>query len=301
MTNSRHALARLGTAMDAPDYSAIQAMNLAGLDHWNIQLSPLFTERDENTLEVPFGQAITRSGSGRTLGVVGSVYKPSQNEDYAPYLDYLSEELQAPIEYAGEIDEGRQVFFALRLRDAQVNDRDPITLYAVLVIDHSGNSAPSVRVMATHEVTQSLVFPSGSWNLYHGGQGAVAVNSIRGDAERFLEEAEELASVKFSVPEFTTFAKSQYGAGDSASQAAETRAQNKIDLLMDQFRRGLPREGVGASLWGALVAVCAYDDHYSPVRGAGGLGAVLRARRAILKPGSKVQASRDLGHSRGPQ
>lgn len=299
MTNPRHALARLGTTMDATDYSALSAMERAGLSGWDLQLSPLFTERDEDTLEVPFGQAITRSG--KTLGVVGSVYKPSQNEDYAKYLDYLTHELQASIEYAGEIDGGRQVFFALRLKDALVNDRDPITLYAVLVIDHSGNSAPSVRVMAAHEVTQSLVFPSISWNLYHGGQGRVAVNSIRREAEMFLGDSEKLASVKFSVPEFATFAKGQYGAGDSASLAAQTRAQNKIDLLMDQFRRGLPREGVGASLWGALVAVCAYDDHYSPVRGAGGLEAVLRARRAILKPGSKVQASRDLAHSWGPQ
>lgn len=289
MTNSRHALARLGTAMDAPDYSASQAMDHAGLSGWDLQLSPLFTERNEETLEVPFGQAVTRGG--RTLGLVGSVYRVRQNEEYAMYLDHLAWELGASIEYAGEIDGGRQVFFALRLREALVNDRDPITLYAVLVIDHSGNSAPSVRILAAHEVTQSLVFPSGSWNLYHGGQEGIAGDAIRANAERFLEESNRLASVKFSVPQFKTFAEEALGARTGASEAARTRSQNKIDLLMDRFRQGLPREGVGATLWGALAAVCAYEDHYSPVRGSGAPDEVLRARRALLKPGGKIAAS----------
>lgn len=292
MNASRHALARLGTGMDAPDYTALPAMGHAGLSDWDIQLSPLFTERNEETLEVPFGRAVTRGG--QTLGVVGSVYRVAQNEDFAPYLDFLSRGLQAPIEYAGSIEGGRQVFFALRLREALVSDRDPIVLYAVLVIDHSGNSAPSLRIMAVHEVTQSLVFPTFSWNLYHGGQVSIAVKAVLADSERFLEEVELLASVKFAVPQFKTFAEEILGVGEGASEAARTRSQNKIDLLMDRFRQGLPREGVGATLWGALGAVCAYEDHYSPVRGSGAPDEVLRARRALLKPGGKIEASRIL-------
>jgi phage/plasmid-like protein (TIGR03299 family) len=103
-----------------------QAMKLAKLDNWKVDVTPLHvTYPDGQVEEVPGRFATVRTDTNKLLGVVGDRYEIVQNEELFEFADALVDTGDAHYESAGSLRDNKVVFLTMELeRPVKVADVD---------------------------------------------------------------------------------------------------------------------------------------------------------------------------------
>jgi phage/plasmid-like protein (TIGR03299 family) len=146
---------RLGTVV-SDAFTAEDAMTLGHLGGWNVRKVALtaseLTTDGVDVIDVPDHFATVRTnpftGQPETLGVVGTKYRPIQNEEHADVLNTLVDESGAIFETAGSLRGGRQVFVTMKLpQHISVAGVDNIEVNLAALNSHDGTG--SFRLLVT--------------------------------------------------------------------------------------------------------------------------------------------------------
>lgn len=298
----------LGTVL--PDtFTAGEAMTHGRLGGWNVRKEPIYTLVNGQQLIVPDRYAVVRDnpvvqGLSDVLGDVGKVYHVIQNEELAGLLDALVDESGAHFETAGAIDGGRRVFITMKLPGhLKVGGVDPVGQYLAAMTSHDGSMQTTLMVTPVRIVcqnTMNLAFQNSShmFKVRHtSGAPKMMMHQAREALEftfKYLEgfqaEAEQLINTTMTQRVFEKIIDREFGAPETASLAAQTRAQNKIDEMARLFSDSHTHAGVRDTAWAGLNALTEWADHYSPVRGDSPVEQ--RSVKALLDPAFKNRALR---------
>jgi phage/plasmid-like protein (TIGR03299 family) len=300
-----HAWHRLGTVTDA-SMTSEQAMELAHLKGWDVRKRPLMAVADDGSMiELGGRAAVLRTspfdGKPEALGVVGERYQPIQNEEHAALLDTLVDESGAHFETAGAIDGGRKVFLSMRLPGhITIGGVDPVTNYLVAVNSHDGSSAftlmvTPVRVVCQNTLAMAYGRHSHAFRVRHTSGALNAVSEARAALdmsftylEEFQASAEAMIQSSLTQSRFDAIIAAEWGAGDDAPAATQTRATARLDVMSGLFTAST-QKGIDGTVWGGFNALTEYFDHYQPTRGEEH-AEDQRALRAALFPWGKRRA-----------
>ncbi|GGM15800.1 DUF932 domain-containing protein [Nakamurella endophytica] len=305
----QHAWHRLGTVLPKA-FDAAQAMQYAKLGGWDVRTVPLQTassiDADGVTagIDVPDAFATVRTnpatGKVEPLGVVGSGYRPVQNEAHAEVLNAVVDEGGAHFETAGSLRGGRQVFMTMKLPTTmRIGGVDPVDLYLVALNSHDGSSAfrllvSPVRVVCANTQAAALRSAKSSFSIRHtaGATGRIAearqaLGLTFAYAEAFQAEADRLIEQPLSDVQFKQVIAQVWPteATSSRTHAADERLRE-----LSRLRRYSPTlsEDFRGSRWGAYQAITEYVDFTAPMRSRRA-GQAERAERAVTGTGPAVK------------
>lgn len=299
---------QLGTVL--PDsFTAEEAMTHGRLGGWNVRKEPIYTLVNGQELLVPDRYAIVRDNPVvqdlyDVLGDVGKVYHVIQNEELAGLLNALVDESGAHFETAGAIYGGRRVFITMKMPGhLKVGGVDQIDQYLAAMTSHDGSMQTTLMVTPVRVVcanTMNLAFQNNShmFKVRHtSGAQKMMVAQAREALEftfKYLEgfqaEAEQLINTTLTQRRFESIISEAFTAPESASLAAQTRSQNKIDEMARLFSDSHTHAGVRETAWAGLNALTEWADHFSPVRGDN--QSDQRAIKSLLDPAFKDKALR---------
>lgn len=191
----------------------------AGEVDWEVQLVPLhgYLGRDANRKAsftknpAPKHFGLVRNSprypdrDGDLLNVVGNRYKPIQNAEPAQLaLDVIdASKGAAHFVTAGSVDEGRLVFFGLRLpKDIKVAGEERVEMYLNIAVPHGPNASGQSAVMLDIDGVRRVCLNT----LLMGQRGAVSKLKIvhRSGSDVKLAQAREILKVSFdTVDEFS--------------------------------------------------------------------------------------------------
>lgn len=256
------------------------AMEDARLLGWDLRLLPAGAMRGKKFYPHPSHSMVVRDsmhGQQDVLGVVSKSYRLRHNEDTVPLLREIAAECGTTPAAAGTLASAAQVFTTLRLPGYTRVGDDEVVTYLTSVHSHDGTVAHSVLVTPCHVRTGALL----AVHAVPVTTAAEVVDAAFTWLDGFQETAHQLHATKMSVRQLEKLAWARWGAPDSAAVNTQTRAANKVAGMV-------ARMGTGATAWDALVALCAWWDLDSPVRGEHREAA--RAVNAVLAPKFKAEA-----------
>lgn len=168
---------KLGTVSTDPTIRTVKAMELAGLNY-NVLKTPLaaHVETEMGVMAVETGKfAIVREPvpadpEYRTLGIVGSQYKPLQNLEIGEMIDRW---LDFPVETVGALGNGEQVFITLKL-DTGFVAGEQVEQYFLINDTKDGSSALRIAFTPVRVVCQNTLIAglsaATSLNWYRHGE-----------------------------------------------------------------------------------------------------------------------------------
>lgn len=258
----------LGTIVqEAP--TSQEALHLAGLD-WKVRQAPAVYDEQETGYFFN-----VRESDNKVLGVVGSRYKPVQNEEAFAFVDELLGE-GVTYETAGSLSSGKRVWLLAKMPTTKILD-DEVEPFLCLTNSHDGFGSlkvcmTPVRVVCQNTLNLALTNAKRNWNIRH----TTNINSKITDASRtlhlaqdymknFADEAEDLACIKISAIGFHDLSEKLFpvtakdGKRKEESQLA-LRSQLNTAWNMDDLGN---IKGTG---WGFLNAVSDMATHRAPMR-----------------------------------
>ena len=295
----------LGTILDHPP-TAVEAMGAANLD-WRVELGPLFRfvpeeggglyHQDVEGAMHPVDDnfAVVRDSDRRCLGVVGSRFRPLQNEDAFGFFDFLVENGDFNYESAGSLHDGKKVWVLASLANgiAEVVKDDPIHAFVLLSHAHDGSQSveiynTDVRVVCAN--TEAMARAGGDimGGVRHTKNVKDRINALKDVVAarhtvfaRAMERYRFLASKRLPGSKdegMKLFVRALFGQEDAEQkqreQAPLPRGGAEIVRLFTEGR-GQDLPGVAGTHWAAFNAVTENIDH---VRGMGGKGDSLSKR-----------------------
>ncbi len=294
----------LGTILDHPP-TAIEAMVAANLD-WRVELGPLyrFVPEDGGGLyhqdvegamhPVEDNFAVVRDSDQRCLGVVGSRFRPLQNEDAFGFFDFLVENGDFNYESAGSLHDGKKVWVLASLANgvAEVVKDDPIHAFVLLSHAHDGSQSveiynTDVRVVCAN--TEAMARASGELmgGVRHTKNVRDRISALKDAvAQRHVVFATAMERYRFLAGKklpggeigMRLFVRALFGQEDGPEKERMKdplpRGGAEIVRLFAEGR-GNDLPGVAGTHWAAFNAVTENIDH---VRGIGGKGDTLSKR-----------------------
>ena len=258
----------LGTIIqEAPDSES--ALKLAGLD-WSVKQVPVLYEGQETG-----HQFNVRESDNRVLGVVGSRYKPVQNEEAFAFTDEL---VGGDVRYetAGSLANGKRVWMLAKMPDTRVLD-DVVEPYLCLTNGHDGFSSlkvcmTPVRVVCQNTLNMALKGAKRTWAVRHSGninakmeEAQQTLGLAQDYMKKFEEEAEELYSIKVSPAQFKKLSNTLFPITDEMSR----RKEEAQYLLQCQLKEAWDMDDLGnikGTGWGFMNAVSDMSTHHPPAR-----------------------------------
>lgn len=308
MVSASHlsAIEKVGVRLENT-FTAEEAMRHAHLADWNVRKEQEYVPVNGKFRPVPGRYAMLRDNPQRKgqvdiIGSVGDGYHPIQNEEHAALLDAVVDESGANYELAGSFDRGRRVFISMRLPGhINVGGVDRVESSLIAINSHDGSSKFSLGVLPVRYACANVM------NLAFGNRSSMftvrhtkgAQRAFVGEARRMLDlsfnyldafqqEAEELINTTMTMSRFEEIVTREFGPVEDAGAAARTRAEKKVEKLVDLFAEANTQEGIRDTAWAGLNALTEYADHFSPVRGDD--REATRATKAIVLPGPKNKA-----------
>lgn len=276
----------LGVVLDHPMTSE-EAMKAAQLD-WRVETRPLAVCHGcLGTRMLENRRAVVRCDTNEVLGVVSDVYRIIQNIEAFQFMDKLLEDEVMKYEAAFSLYGGKTVVLLGRMPEIDyITDSDTALRYILLSTSHDGSSAvrfgpTSVRVVCAN--TYKLALGQGNiarWSVPHrrGIESKLQqARRIIGDARKrfdiYVEQARELARVRWSDEQFTAFLDIVYPRIPREdpdytvyrAQGIELKRRNITQLYYHDECQLDP--SVYRTAWAAVNAVIQYID-YLPRRGA---------------------------------
>lgn len=299
---------RLGTRLDGL-FTAEEAMEHGHLGGWNVRKWPALAVDPDSGLRIPKpGRVdIVRDnpivkGQIDFLGETGAGYHIVQNEAHADLLNHLVDESGANFELAGATDDGRRVFISMKLPGhINIGGIDPIENSLLAINSHDGSMSFTLVVLPIRYACKNVLNCNFSSvpNMMRVRHTSGAETNLRTEARQaldmsfeyldgFQEEANRLLDKTLTQSRFEEIITREFGAGEDASRAAITRAENKIAKMNELFADAMTQDGIRETAWAGFNALTEWADHYSPTRGDDRENA--RAAKAIFEPSFKNRA-----------
>lgn len=264
-----------------------QMLKAAGLD-WKVELREMSyaAANGKDRLIVPGKKALVRADNDKILSVVGSVYKPVQNEAVLDFFKKFVVAGHMKMETAGSLHSGQYIWALARLgSDFKLGKDDAVHGYLLLCNPHVFGKAmmlqsTSIRVVCWNTLTWAL----GSDLRGRGDRFAMPHSVEFTDAVRAKAEV-ALGFAKNQMDQFkemaTLLSKKKAPAAEVEEyfcevlrfdpKKAEKKKEDSVDVLeprmLPKLRKAL-LTAPGATLrtaegtwWGALNAVTQVIDH----------------------------------------
>lgn len=241
------------------------AIVLAGLN-WVVTKEPVRYVIDGVTYEMDDRFVLVRQDTKAALGVVGSVYKPIQNEDAFDFLDGVLEQYGAQYETAGSLHGGKKVWMTAYLPDQSFRAAagDDVDTYAVFMMPHDGSGAaycyPTTnRPVCANTLRVSLRDKKKGIMLRHTGsikarvrEAQYALNLSVSGFERMAEEVQAMTRTGINEREYfnavldavlevtaADMAKGPMALIDAA--LAKTMAQEELEAKVKEIERKMEK------------------------------------------------------------
>lgn len=293
-----------------------EAMTYSHLGNWDVRKMPLIipAEYDETLkrvrpdIAVDGKFAVVRTnpvtGERNYLGVVGNDYTPIQNEANAEFLQTVADEFGAPIETAGSLGGGRDVFITMKLpRTLEITGVDGAVdtteYYLAALNNHNGTKAfrlilTPTRIVCRNTQQWALRNAKSVWSVRHTENATTRVQLAReslgitmASMDAVDAEFQRMASTEFDEVEARKFtdALMQLDEVDPTSQAA-TQRRGRSDAIFNLFDSSPTIKNIAGTKYAMYNAVTEYVDWFANVRGAGSNASesakqALRAQRTI--------------------
>lgn len=279
---------RLGTVVDHT-MTASEALETAHLTGWNVRKRPLaaqlneFDSNGDGPIAVPNYHAVIRdnpvSNELDVLGVVGSQYRPYQNEEMCQFLDDIVDESGAFYETAGSLRDGRTVFVSMKLPNHMVisgegDTKDRTDFYLTATNSHDGTASLTVmvtpvRVVCANTLQWALNKNKGLIRIRHTGNMQVQLSEVRRDLDlafdyidEFTESAFRMIDKRMDEDRIAAMVDEVFQVEAAKSERARAGRQAHAEAVMDLYRTTPTLDGVRNTAWSGLNAVTEYLDHY---------------------------------------
>jgi phage/plasmid-like protein (TIGR03299 family) len=296
-TDRKPAWERIGTPIFRESAKLDEVLKLARLDDWDVTLIPLVVVADGKRLHINSRSTVIRRENDRThaLGVVGSKYKPVQNEEVFSWTEKVAEHGH-PYVCAGKLEDGAKVFLVNKIKDPIVLDGlDAVDMYMVSMTAHDGTGSMESHIFPVQRTcanTLSLSFGKSSnvWRrVRHTAQALSrmteakkALSHIQDYRYQFEEFASEMVDTKISHKQLRAYLKELFPYGADEGPHKQSLAKGKRQTLMELYY-GSPTidDRFRETAWAVVSAVAEYVDWYSQVRNAEGDPDHARAVRCL--------------------
>jgi phage/plasmid-like protein (TIGR03299 family) len=288
---------RLGTVVPE-GFTAEEGMKTAGLAGWNVRKLPIYHMGDDPDLgeahEIEGRYATVRDnpfvkGQIDTLGIVGEIFHPFQNEEGAEFLDLLAGEAGAHWDTMGSIRGGTQTFMSMKLPShLMVGGVDRQDLNLTILNGHDGSMkvtpmVTAVRVVCANTFDWAIRNNVAFASLRHTSGTKAKIAEVRealgvtfSAKDEFAAEAERMIQETMTKGQFE---KKMFGPSGvyaaiapkvTAGQSAKNNWAATRDGLFDYFLGDIEGEKskIGKTAWGAFQAVTWMEDHKRNIRSA---------------------------------
>ena len=267
------------------EVSTAEMLKKAKLNKWNVRLEdveiPTEFESDKNYSFVVRDNPFIK-GNKDILGVVGERYVPLQNEELFDFADNMLDN-GGRWETAGSIKGGRVVFGALALERETVIDpngvSDKVNTYLLVNTSHDGSiaiqaSITPVRVVCANTLNLALGqrgrngSVKQSFKIRHTQTASGKVQIARealGLANAYIDEfskmANDMIQKEVSKKKFDEIVLALYPKPKDEAKGANSRWENKIDLINDIYV-GDYNNTISGTAWGVANALTERLDWY---------------------------------------
>lgn len=261
-----------GIANELPDdANGADIIGPAGLD-WETVAAPVFV----NDREVPGFQAMTRSDTGDTLGIVGMTYQPFGNAEMLDFGDALVDDGGAHWNTAGGLKGMRTVWGLMELPEhiRVAGDPSVIKAYLLLTNQHDGRGSFGAfvtpqRVVCANTLRAARLKASAHVNIRHSGNLAAKVAEARRTLRltfQYLDTWQALMGSLTHQPltdkAVVAFTEELIPVRPDAERTARSDAAR--DQIAALFRSSPTLEGVAPTAYRLFNAVAEYADHFAP-------------------------------------
>lgn len=265
-----------GTYIDhAP--TAKEAILAAGLN-WKVNMEPVYLHNPDGSMvqltadDAMYHRAVVRETDRKVLAVLGSQYKPLQNEDAFDFFDPFVKSGHFEYETAGSLREGRRVWVLASFSDGtkEVVKGDAVKAHVLLSNTHDGSGTvqvlnTSVRVVCWNTLQMALGEGNVLGRIKHTRNMALkmsevqdAVAAMHKSFQHELRQYRALAKVQVGgTKELTAYVNEVLG---KPADAKVSGAGAQIIQLFEKGRGSDLKAGKG-TYWRALNAVTEYADH----------------------------------------
>jgi phage/plasmid-like protein (TIGR03299 family) len=276
---------KLGTVL-ADTFTAEVAMQEARLAGWDVRKQPLYADDVLGTgLIVPNKFATVRTspwtGKAEILGVVGSKYRPIQNEDHAGLLNALVDESGAHFETAGSLRGGRQTFLTMKLpKTIKVGGVDDVETYIVALNSHDGTMAfqflvTPVRVVCANTQAVAMQNAKSRFSVRHTVNGTKSIIAQARDTlgmtfaylDSFEAQAERMIQETLTMSEFEQIVDRLIPVKDNDSDLVRSRIAGEHEVLKRLFENSDTMTEIRGTRWSGYQAVTEYLDHFRTMQG----------------------------------
>lgn len=257
----------LGTRLETAPATVAEALRMAGLAGWEVQLQRLYLS-DGRAVD---SFATVRKLDGAVLGSgMGSNYRVVQNETALAPFDAFLRAGAASVETAGSLKGGSKVWLLAKVNkpDAVVVPRsdDRVAQYLVVATSHDGSTAvclqaTPIRVVCQNTLSMAMGDGSRSMRIRHtAGAGAAldavtgAIEKMDGDFRRTTEMWKALASKSVTETSVRAYVDAVF-----PPPPVKAKSVPAADLNLDELVTSKPIGGVAdfASLLGRAARISA--------------------------------------------
>ena len=129
-----------------PNLSPKEMMKEANVD-WTVEKRPLYYNGLDKKEVIPGKEALIRTSDGQLLDVVGTNWKPLQNEDAFNFFNDFVNAGDMEMHTAGSLDNGRRVWALAKVKDSfEVFKNDQVDQYLLFSNPHKYASCIDVRM-----------------------------------------------------------------------------------------------------------------------------------------------------------
>lgn len=286
-----------------PDLSPKQMMKAAGVD-WTVSKRRMvltdidgnpITNKNGGHIEVPNEYALTRDSDNSILSVVGSSYKPVQNEEAFDFFTKFVQAGKMKMETAGSLWGGRYVWGLARIgKDFKLVGGDDVHSYLLLMSPHVHGKAMQclftpIRVVCNNTLTYSLrkhdaemsnknkktnEEGSGSFRMIHSQvfndsmkkTAELTLGIAQGQVDYFNEVA-TLLTKKRAKPEEVTDFFHEILQFDPKEAKVNKKGDVRVPLMLPKLESALLQapgqdmKSAAGTWWGAVNAVTWVVDH----------------------------------------
>jgi phage/plasmid-like protein (TIGR03299 family) len=244
----------------------------AGLD-WRVDRVPLYAGESRKPIE-GFA-ALQRSSDGKTLDVVGSRYKPVQNEDVFAFFKEFTEAGEATMETAGSLNGGRYVWALANLSASfSLAGGDRVNGYLLVASPHIQGKTlvvkfTTIRVVCQNTLSLALRSGGSSWRMSHTrsfdsvtqAEAKEALGIARDQMGEFEATARKLKKMKLDRKKIVEVLAMTFQPGFEVKELLKDSSllSRKMEVLLDVNEKA-PGADPGTG-WGLLNAVTYYADH----------------------------------------
>ena len=254
------------------------ALHLAGLD-WEVKQAPMLANIDGVAHDTDYIMNY-RSSDNALLGLVQGQYKVVQNKDAFAFTDAIVDGKDTVYETAGSLKGGRLVWMLAKMPTMNVLG-DAIEPYMLFSNSHDGSSAvkvcmTNIRVVCNNTLNLALRNAKRTWSFVHKGnveyhmeEAKKSIFLAQGYNVSFVNEAEHLASIKFSPAQMGNIVDTLFPMNLEDDSETSKRKLGNLEIMRDSFLKCLDADDVQNfknTAWGLIQGASDYAYHTRPLR-----------------------------------